>query len=255
MAGGRVIVIGSSRQVQGLHIEGKILAACSCEFSTVSTASVSHKDEIIQISETPCSEFELELGKCIEARVGAFKIGALYTADSITAISSVLQKCNNVHCVLDSEAIFKSRQKITPEIISAAREKLLPFTTVISATVPEAKLLLDNARIPIEYPQDMEDVKTLGKTLLSLGPKFVLIKREIFDEVAKETLHFVLCTNTEEPLVVASRFSNPNCVTGMSYSIPGVIAANLVNGHDIPTAVYAAFEFVEAAVREETLFS
>lgn len=154
--------------------------------------------------------------------VDDFVLGALYTADSITAISSVLQKCNNVHCVLDSEAIFKSRQKITPEIISAAREKLLPFTTVISATVPEAKLLLDNARIPIEYPQDMEDVKTLGKTLLSLGPKFVLIKREIFDGVAREaTLHFVLCTNTKEPLVLASQFSNPNCVTGMSYSILG----------------------------------
>ncbi|KAH9208831.1 hypothetical protein DL95DRAFT_527213 [Leptodontidium sp. 2 PMI_412] len=160
---------------EGLHIDEEFLAACSCEFSTVSTASVSHEDEIIQISETPCSEFELELGKCIEARVGAFKIGALYTADSITAISSVLQKCNNT--------------EITPEIISAAREKLLPFTTVISATVPEAKLLLDNAKIPIEYPQDMEDVKTPGKTLLSLGPKFVLIKRDIFDEVAKETLH------------------------------------------------------------------
>ncbi|KAG4439014.1 hypothetical protein IFR05_005530 [Cadophora sp. M221] len=148
--------------------------------------------------------------------------GALYTADSITAISSALQLCKNVPCVLDSEAIFKARYQITPEIISAVREKLLPFTTVLSATVPEAKLLLDNAGIPIEYPQDMEDVKNLGKTLLPLGPKSVLIKREIFDEFAKDTtLHFVLCSANEEPLVDASRFPNPDCVTDMSYSIPG----------------------------------
>jgi hypothetical protein len=91
---------------------------------------------------------------------------------------------------------------------------------VISATVPEAKQLLDDAGIAVEYPKSMEDVKALAKSVQGLGPKYALIKREIFDEDAKKTtLHYVLC-GSDECVVAASTFENVRGVTGLSYSIP-----------------------------------
>jgi hydroxymethylpyrimidine/phosphomethylpyrimidine kinase len=153
-------------------------------------------------------------------------------------------------------------------VLRSVREKLLPLTTVLSATVPEAKLLLDDAGIAVEYPKSLEDIKILAKSVQALGPKYVLIKREIFDErVRKTTLHFVLC-GPGEPVMAASTFENVRGVAGLSYSIPckqllqksgtfgifrtdnflAAIVANLANGQDVPQAVSAAFRFVQDMV-------
>lgn len=93
--------------------------------------------------------------------------------------------------------------------------------TLLSATVPEVKALLDEAGIAAEYPKNMEDVVQMAKTTQSLGPKHVIIKREIFDEGSKTTtLHFVLAGEGEEPVIKSARFENPKGVAGTSYSIP-----------------------------------
>jgi hydroxymethylpyrimidine/phosphomethylpyrimidine kinase len=57
---------------------------------------------------------------------------------------------------------------------------------VLSATVPEAKLLLDDVGVPADYPKSMEDVKSLAKFVQALGPRYVLIKREILDEKSQK---------------------------------------------------------------------
>jgi hydroxymethylpyrimidine/phosphomethylpyrimidine kinase len=144
-------------------------------------------------------------------------VGALYTEESTLIIAESLQNANAL-AVVDAEAIFKTRLPSMP--LKAVREKLLPLTTILSATVPEAKLLLDDAGVAAEYPKNMEDVKSLAKSVQSLGPKYVLIKREIFDETSRKTmLHFVLC-GIGEPVMAASAFENSGGVTGLSYSIP-----------------------------------
>ena len=121
---------------------------------------------------------------------------------------------------MDAEAVFKTDYPCPAAVFKSVREKLLPLTTVLSATVPEVKRILDDAGIPVEYPKSIEDVKLLGKSLQALGPQYVLIKREIFNEEAKKTtLHYVLC-GTNDPVVSALTFENVGGVTGLSYSIP-----------------------------------
>jgi hydroxymethylpyrimidine/phosphomethylpyrimidine kinase len=128
---------------------------------------------------------------------------------------------------VDTEAIFKTGRPTPPSVLRSVREKLLPLTTVLSATVPEMKLLLDDAGIPVKYPKSIEDVVLLGKSVEALGPQHVLIKREIFDEGAKTTtLHYVLC-GPGEPVIAASTIENMRGVTGLSYLIPG---KQLLNG-------------------------
>lgn len=148
------------------------------------------------------------------------RLGALYNEATIITIASALQTSNKILTVVDTEAILKTGRPTPPSVLRALHEKLLPLTTILSATVPEAKLLLDNAGVPAEYPKNMDDVKTLAKAVRTLGPEWVLIKREIFDgKEMKTTLHFVLC-GEGEPLVVGSRFENPGGLTGLSYQIP-----------------------------------
>lgn len=146
--------------------------------------------------------------------------GALFSEESIKTVSYILQQDTELITVIDVEPFFKTGPTPKPEVVAALRKDILPFTTILSATVPEVKQLLDEAGIPVDYPKSVQDVLLMANTLRSLGPKFVIIKREIFDEGdGTTTLHFVLCGG-EEPLTVTSRFENPNRLFGASYSIP-----------------------------------
>jgi len=145
----------------------------------------------------------------------------LFTEDIVKATAEALHQGNGVKCVLDAEPFFKCGPPPQAETIAALRKEILPYVSVLSATVPEAKQLLDNAGIPIDYPKSIADVGLMAKALLDLGPEYAIIKREILDETGDmTTLHFVLCGSGLEPVTVASRHKNPRKFFGVSYSIP-----------------------------------
>lgn len=122
--------------------------------------------------------------------------------------------------VIDIEPFFKAGPPPTPDIISALRKYILPSVSLLSTTVQEAKLLLDDAGIAIDYPQSMEDVQLMAEALRRLGPEYAMIKREILNESGtKSVLHFVLCGGPE-PQVSNSVWENPKGFFGASYSIP-----------------------------------
>jgi hydroxymethylpyrimidine/phosphomethylpyrimidine kinase len=62
------------------------------------------------------------------------------------------------------------------EAVRDLRELLLPYATVLTPNVPEAKLLLSNGGRPIHDPQNVDDLINLAKAVQSLGPKYVLVK-------------------------------------------------------------------------------
>lgn len=60
--------------------------------------------------------------------------------------------------------------------IRALRELLLPYTTVLTPNIPEAKLLLSDAGKHIEDPKNLYDLREIAKAVQSLGPRYVLVK-------------------------------------------------------------------------------
>jgi hydroxymethylpyrimidine kinase/phosphomethylpyrimidine kinase len=67
-------------------------------------------------------------------------------------------------------------QLLPKEAIRELREHLLPLTTVLTPNVPEALLLLSDAGLPANDPQNVNDLIRLAKALQTLGPEFVLLK-------------------------------------------------------------------------------
>lgn len=185
--------------------------------------------------------------------------------------------------VLDAEPFFKTGEPALPKpkIVEALRKDVLPYISVLSATVPEAMRLLEDAGVPVNYPRGMPDVQALAKTAVTeLGPQFVIIKREFLDEDdGATTLHYVLAGGGAEPAVMStSRFENPQRVFGVSYSIPrkwpsyqpvflllkkkkgklmhlpAAISAYLAKGLSVPEAVPAGFDFVGQMLKGGELF-
>lgn len=149
--------------------------------------------------------------------------------DGVRIVADALKRFKSAQVVLDVEVVFKTKLPTPPELVTAVREHILPLTTVLIGTVPEVKALLDDAGVDIGYPQNMEDVEKLGKSLRDIGPKYVVIKREMFDEASKKsTLHFLLATEAES-VMAAYQFDNDRARMGLSYhlarksSLPGCI--------------------------------
>ncbi len=155
----------------------------------------------------------------LAANIVRYPAGALFSPESVKLVSNLLQQ-DKPKLVLDMEPFFKTGPPPQEEVLTALRDDILSSTTVLCATVREAKALLDNASIHIDYPQSIQDVQTMGQALQKLGPDYVVMKREILGETdGMTTLHYVLCGGAE-PQVVVSRFKNPKGYFGVSYSIP-----------------------------------
>lgn len=169
-------------------------------------------------------------------------------------MSNLVQQ-DEAKLVLDMEPLFKTGPPPQEEVLTALRDDILPSTTVLCATVREAKALLDIAGIHIDYPQSIQDVQSMGQAVQTLGPDYVVMKREILGENdGTTTLHYVLCGGAE-PQVVISRFKNPKGFFGVSYSIPPLIAAKLAGGSDAAGAVAEAFQFAGELLEVGLYFS
>jgi hydroxymethylpyrimidine kinase/phosphomethylpyrimidine kinase len=73
--------------------------------------------------------------------------------------------------------VSTSGAKLLPDdAVQALREELLPMATVLTPNLDEAILLLQDAGKKAERPTTVEQVLELAKSLLSLGPRHVLLK-------------------------------------------------------------------------------
>ncbi|KAM6480968.1 pyridoxamine kinase [Trichoderma sp. SZMC 28011] len=259
MQSGGVLVFGCSDELvnSGLKADERAITAQGVPITTVSAGSaIRNGEEPVEVTATILEDFMNETEDAFrKTDCKVVKIGALFSAESIRIVAKSLQQSEHLMTVLDAEPFFKTGPAPKQETVTALREEILPLVKILSATVPEVKALLDEAGIPVDYPKSIQDVQSMANTLRSLGPEYVIIKREIFEETdGMTTLHFVLCGG-EEPLIVASRFENPKKLFGASYSIPPVIAAHLVKGYGIQEAVSESFKFVEEMIKGGDYFS
>lgn len=129
--------------------------------------------------------------------------GAMPSIASVQVISDIWRQWPRMACVLDMGPFLKTghMQEIPNGVIVALIEHVLPSITILSATVGEAMALLEGASIEAGFPTGIQGIVALGKKLQSLGPRYVIVKREMFDEPEQTTvLHFLLC-GAGEPVV------------------------------------------------------
>ncbi|KAM3493369.1 hypothetical protein MY3957_003282 [Beauveria namnaoensis] len=222
---GSVLAVGCTEESQtsGLQADKRATASLNVTAVLLSTGSATPKNEAGEqvVVHTTLETLQSQLSTVIETKeYSVAKLGALFSPESVKLVSDLVQQ-DKPQLILDMEPFFKTGPPPQEAVLSALKDGILPSTTVLCATVREAKALLDNAGIPIDYPQSMQDVQTMGQAVQRLGPDYVVMKREILGENdGMTTLHYVLCGGGE-PQVVTCRFKNPKGYFGVSYSIPG----------------------------------
>ena len=168
-------------------------------------------------------------------------------------------------------------QLLPQEAVRELRELLLPYATVLTPNVPEAKLLLSAAGKPVQDPQNVDDLINLAKAVQNLGPRYVLVKGGHLPlkkdgttpdiETERAVIVDILYGEGEVTMFETEYQTSRNTHgTGCSLACTwrfnsghhhhltfvAAIASNLANGLDVVQAVKRACRYVEAGIKTAT---
>lgn len=169
----------------------------------------------------------------------ALKIGMVSNENIIREIANTLKKYNPEYLVVDPVMISKSGYSLLkPEAKESLIEDLIPMAYIITPNVPEAEEITDTKI------NSLEDMKKVGKKILALGPKYVLMKGGHLEGDAVDVL---IGEDTFEVFKV-ERLNRKN-THGTGCTLSSAITAHLALGHDIVEAVKLSKDYITEAIR------
>ncbi|MBA8899382.1 bifunctional hydroxymethylpyrimidine kinase/phosphomethylpyrimidine kinase [Phyllobacterium sp. P30BS-XVII] len=171
--------------------------------------------------------------------VGAIKIGMVSTVETINTIAEALNRWQR-KVVLDPVMVATSGDSLLqPEAIEALRTQLLPLALVLTPNLPEAALLTGT-----DIAEDEQAMARQAEHLLKFGPKAVLIKGGHGNSALSTDLLFDGSS--------LQRFDGPRLSTthdhGTGCTLAAAIASGLAKGHDLPTSIGEAKDYLTAAM-------
>jgi hydroxymethylpyrimidine/phosphomethylpyrimidine kinase len=179
--------------------------------------------------------------------VSAFKVGVLASVEQIQPIAEILAECDDVPVVLDP--VLENADTAEwdgEEVAGAMRELLLPQTTVVVMSLPQARRF-----IALADSDEQADAYTPGdcaRRLLDWGVEFALISN------AELGSGFVVNGLYDEDGLMRTenlpRVSDPNGVPfrGAGDTLSAALAGLLAQGLDIGEAVQEAGQYTTAAL-------
>lgn len=168
----------------------------------------------------------------------AVKVGMVSSPEIILDIVESLKKYNPKFLVVDPVMISKSGYSLLkPEAKENLIKYLIPLAYLVTPNVPEAEEITG---ININSIMDMEAV---GKKILELGPKFVLMKGGHLDGDAVDIL---IGENIFE--VFKSKRLDRKNTHGTGCTISSAITAHLALGYDIKEAVALSKKYITEAI-------
>lgn len=104
-------------------------------------------------------------------------VGMLGSAETIVKLGELIQKHKIDKVVVDPVMVSTSGAQLLPhEAIAQLSKEILPYTTLLTPNIPEAKLLLSENGKEVPEINDVEGLEELAKRIKELGPKWVLVK-------------------------------------------------------------------------------
>lgn len=169
----------------------------------------------------------------------ALKIGMVSNENIIREIANTLKKYSPEYLVVDPVMISKSGYSLLkPEAKKGLIEDLIPMAYIITPNVPEAEEITGTTI------KTIEDMKEVGKKILALGPKYVLMKGGHLEGDAVDVL---IGEDTFEIFNV-ERLDRKN-THGTGCTLSSAITAHLALGYDIVDAVKLSKEYITEAIR------
>ena len=242
----KVLTIAGSDSGGGAGIQAdlKTFAAIGCYGMSVITALTAQNTRGVTAIHAVPPPFAVEQMTAVFTDIGAnaVKIGMLYSADLIEAVTATLTKYHARNIVLDPVMVAQSGDKLLQDdAIQAIKDHLMPVADVVTPNLPEAEVLLG------QTIKSFEDMQRAARSLAQFGGRSILIKGGHLGENKSTDLLYL----TEEDRFVtleAERIDSRNN-HGTGCTLSSAIAAHMSRGSCIEDAVTKAKTFIQNAIR------
>jgi hydroxymethylpyrimidine/phosphomethylpyrimidine kinase len=178
--------------------------------------------------------------------VMAVKTGMLAQASTVERVAELAQRGLLPHLVVDPVMVSSTGQILMEEgAAEAYRDALLSHAEVVTPNLREAAVLCG---VDVGDVKNVDDMIELAHTLLSYGPRFVLVKGGHFEQSSLEQRSpDILAGEGEITLFDAARVRTAND-HGTGCSLSAALCAGLGLGRSLPEATRDAKSFVLAAL-------
>ena len=230
----KVLTIAGSDSGGGAGIQAdlKTFAAIGCYGMSVITALTAQNTRGVTAIHALPPSFAVEQMTAVFTDIGAdaVKIGMLYSAELIEAVTETLNKYRARNIVLDPVMVAQSGDRLLQDdAIEAIKDHLMPVADVVTPNLPEAEVLLG------QKIESLEDMQRAARSLAQLGGRSILVKGGHLEESKSTDLLYL----TEEDRFVtleAERVDSRNN-HGTGCTLSSAIAAHMSRGSSIEDAV------------------
>ncbi len=238
----RVLTIAGSDSGGGAGIQAdlKTITAMGCYGSSAITALTAQNTLGVQAIYPVSPEFVVAQIESVLEDIGAdaIKLGMLFDAPVIKAVSKTLLNYRHIPIILDPVMISTSGHRLLQDdAIMALREFLFPMSALITPNIHEAIALVGN-----------HGVEESAEKILSMGPQAVLIKGGHCHEESCKTAKDYLLTHSKGMYFEAPWVETKN-THGTGCTLSAAIAANIAKGFEIESAISNAKAYLTEALK------
>jgi hydroxymethylpyrimidine/phosphomethylpyrimidine kinase len=227
----------------GIQADLKTFSAIGCYGMSAVTALTAQNTRGVSGIHAVPPDFAVQQIDAVFSDMGAdaVKIGMLYSAELIEAVSKALKKHDARKIVLDPVMVAQSGDKLLQDdAIEAIKTHLMPLADVVTPNIPEASVLCGRQL------KQWSDIESAAETLAQHGSRSILIKGGHGDENKSTDLLFLARENRFVRLAADRIETNNNHGTGCTLS--SAIASYMARGNDIEAAVQKAKTFMNQAI-------
>ncbi len=177
----------------------------------------------------------------------AVKTGMLGDAHVVEAVATLAREGLLPHLVVDPVLISSTHHLLMRDGgVSAYREALFPLATVVTPNLREAAVLCG---VDVRDISSLQDMHALGRELLALGPRYVLVKGGHFAASGVDAPVPDVLMSTDELIVFESPRVDTNNDHGTGCSLSAALCAGLGLGRSVSDATRDAKAFVLSALQ------
>lgn len=179
--------------------------------------------------------------------VRATKTGMLAQAATVERVSTLASEGLLPHLVVDPVLVSTSGDVLMEEAgVDAYRHSLFSFAEIVTPNLREAAVLCG---IDVRDVKDVDDMVALARTILAMGPTYVLVKGgHVTGESSSQFAPDILLSHDEIIVLDAERVDTHND-HGTGCSLSAAIAAGLGLDRSVLDATRDAKSFVLAALK------
>lgn len=228
----------------GIQADLKVFSALGCYGMTVLTAlPVQNTMGVKKCYSLPSESIKAQLEAIFEDIVpDVIKIGMLFSSEVVELVSEFLLKhATKIPIVVDPVMVAKSgNHLLLPEAVNLIKERIIPISTVITPNLPEAEKLTDIRT------STKEEMFTVARELLKLGPQSVLLKGGHLEN-SSESCDLLIAANNDYKWFSSPRIKTRN-THGTGCTLSAAIASCLALGLDLFDSCEVAKRYLDGAL-------